>query len=208
MRPIAIIISLLLIGLFPSRTASQTGLPVHADVQPRPATYQPAPLYETATPNIAIPLQTEAQKDPTVGMRLGPSQSNKSRQQKKYDGHGGLPSPVTIGGSLALVIGVFLIVAYLMRRAAPRSGGALPHEVFEVFGRAPLAERQHVHLLRCGNKLLLVSVTPNGTETLTEITAAEEVERLSALCHQTKSGSSTANFRQVFQQLSRGGTDE
>ena len=202
MRPIAIIIPLLLIGLFPSRTASQTSLPVRADMQPRADAYQTAPLYEPAT------FEATAKTDPTTGMRLGPSQSKKGRQQKKSAGRGGLPSPITIGGSLALVIGVFLIVAFLMRRAAPRSGGALPHEVVEVLGRAPLAERQHVYLLRCGDKLLLVSVTPNGAETLTEITSAEEVERLSALCHQTKSGSSTANFRQVFQQLSWGGTDE
>lgn len=202
MRLIAIIMPLLLIGLFPSRTASQTRLPVRADVQPQATAYQMAPLYEPAT------VEATAKEDPTAGMRLGPSQSNKSPQQKKYDGRGGLPSLLTIGSSLALVIGVFLIVAFLMRRAAPRSSMALPNEVVEVLGRAPLAERQHVHLLRCGNKLLLVSVTPNGTETLTEITAAEEVERLSALCSQSKSGSSTANFRQVFQQLSWGNTDE
>ena len=51
-------------------------------------------------------------------------------------------------------------------------------------GRAPLAGRQHVHLLRCGSKLLLVSVTPGGAETLTEVTDPAEVDRLAGLCRQ------------------------
>ena len=106
------------------------------------------------------------------------------------------------------MIGIFLVVAFFIHRASPKAGGILPGEVVEVLGRAPLADRQYVHLLRCGNKLLLVSVTPNGTETLTEITATEEVERLSALCSSAKTGSSTADFRKVFQQLSWGNADE
>ncbi len=140
-------------------------------------------------------------------MKLGPSRSD-STEPKKINTSGGLPKLLTIGSSLAVVIGIFLIVAWLMRRATPRTNWALPDEVVEVLGRAPLAERQHVHLLRCGSKLLLVSVTPDGAETLTEITDDDEVERLSALCRQNKPGSSSAGFKQVFQQLSWGGTDE
>ena len=133
-------------------------------------------------------------------MKLGSSRKSKNKKQS-YDQHGGLPSLVTIAGSLALVVGLFLIVAFLVRRTTPPANAALPDEVVEVLGRAPLANRQHVHLLRCGNKLLLVCVTPNGTETLTEITDAAEVDRLAALCRQNNNGSATANFRQVFQQF-------
>ena len=134
-------------------------------------------------------------------MKLGASRKGKNKKQS-YDQHGGLPSLVTMGSSLALVIGLFLIVAFLMRRAKPSANAVLPDEVVEVLGRAPLANRQHVHLLRCGNKLLLVCVTPNGTETLTEITDPTEVDRLAALCRRNNNGSATANFRQVFQQFS------
>jgi flagellar biogenesis protein FliO len=76
----------------------------------------------------------------------------------------------------------------------------LPPEVFEVLGRAPLAARQQVHLLRCGRKLLLVSVTQAGTETLAEVTEPEEVDRLAGLCRQAHTQSATAAFRQVFGQ--------
>lgn len=114
---------------------------------------------------------------------------------------GGLPSVVTIGGSLAVVLGIFFFVAWLMRRVTPAQSSVLPAEVFEVLGRAPMANRQQVHLLRCGVKLLLVSVTPAGTETLTEITDAPEVDRLAGLCRQTKPGSATEAFRHVFEQF-------
>jgi flagellar protein FliO/FliZ len=118
---------------------------------------------------------------------------------------GGLPSLFTVGGSLAVVLGLFLLFAWAMRRA-PRGPVALPADVFAVLGRAPLAARQHVQLLRCGNKLLLVCVTQTGTETLTEVTDPEEVDRLAGLCHQAHPQSATAAFRQVFEQFAPGKT--
>ena len=203
MRPIAIIMPLLLLSIFPSQTASQTNVPVDGTARVREDAYRTAPLYN---PNASE--ETAAKNDPTTGLRLGASRNQKNAQQKQPTRRGGFSSIATIIGSLALVIGIFLVVAFLIHRASPKAGGVLPGEVVEVLGRAPLAERQNVHLLRCGNKLLLVSVTPNGAETLTEITASEEVQRLSALCSRDKAGSSTADFRRVFQQLSWGNADE
>lgn len=108
---------------------------------------------------------------------------------------------VTVIGSLAVVLGLFFVFAWALRRTAPRGSVALPSEVFEVLGRAPLAGRQEVHLVRCGAKLLLVSVTPAGAETLTEITEPAEVDRLAGLCQQVRPGSATATFREVLHQL-------
>jgi flagellar biogenesis protein FliO len=116
----------------------------------------------------------------------------------------GLTSVVTVAGSLAIVLGAFFLVAWGMRRAAPAGATALPNEVFEVLGRAPMAGRQQVHLLRCGRKLVLVSVTPTGAETLTEITDPVEVDRLAGLCRQAHPQSATAAFREVFGQLASG----
>ena len=109
---------------------------------------------------------------------------------------------VAVVGSLALVLGLFFVVAWMMRRTMPATRLVLPGEVLEVLGRAPLAGRQQVHLIRLGNKLVLVSVTPAGMEALSEVTDAEEVERLTGLCRQAQPNSSTAIFRQVLQQFS------
>ena len=116
---------------------------------------------------------------------------------------GGLQSVTTVGGSLAVVLGIFFLIVWLLRRASPGGLGILPAEAFEVLGRAPLANRQQVHLLRCGNKLLLVAVAGAGAgaKTLTEITDPAEVDRLAGLCRQARPGSPAATFRQVFRQV-------
>ena len=73
--------------------------------------------------------------------------------------------------------------------AAGASAGArhLPADVVSVLGRVPLAARQFAELLRVGNKLVLVSLTPTGAETLTEVTDPAEVDRLVGLCQQARS---------------------
>jgi flagellar biogenesis protein FliO len=114
---------------------------------------------------------------------------------------GGLPSLISIAGSTGLVLGIFFLLVWIVRRKTPQALVRLPGEAFEILGRAPLNGRQQVQLLRCGNRLLLVSVTPGGAETLTEITDSMEVDRLSGLCRQSQPGSSSAAFKQVFEQL-------
>jgi flagellar biogenesis protein FliO len=95
---------------------------------------------------------------------------------------------VTIAGSLALVLGIFFLIAWALRWASPRSMRTVPSEVLETLGRVRLDGRQQAHLLRLGNKLLLVSVSAAGAETLTEITDLLEVNRLVGLCRQRRSG--------------------
>jgi flagellar biogenesis protein FliO len=163
---------------------------------PPPANPKPsasATVAPTTTTAVAIqPAQAEAATPMVVG----------SHNDKSAPGKGSpLSAMITVGGSLAIVLGLFLVIAWAMRKAAPRGSLVLPKEVFAILGRAPLGARQQVQLLRCGNKLLLVSITPNGVETLTEITEPLEVDRIAGICQQSDPKSSTTSFRQVFQQL-------
>jgi flagellar biogenesis protein FliO len=112
-----------------------------------------------------------------------------------------LPSLATMLAALGLVLGLFLTTIWLLRRSMPAGPRMLPSEVVEVLGRVALAGRQHAHLVRCGNKLLLLSVAPAGVETLTEITDPLEVDRLAGLCQQSHPHSASTAFRQVFQQF-------
>jgi flagellar biogenesis protein FliO len=99
----------------------------------------------------------------------------------------GLPidSLVTTITALVLVIGLFLLCAWALRRGSRQLSGALPKDVVSVLGTTPLGGRQLAQLLRLGNKLVLVSVTTGGAETLAEVTDPAEVERLLGLCLQS-----------------------
>jgi flagellar biogenesis protein FliO len=91
---------------------------------------------------------------------------------------------------------LFLLVVWSVRRGMPKGAGVLPAEAVEVLGRAPIAGRQHVHLVRCGNKLVLLSANGASVETLTEISDPAEVERLQEICRQTTTPASA--FKQLF----------
>lgn len=176
-------------------TPSQTVDRIAADANRKSA---PDLSPSAAKGSVAVPLSP-----PRQGQNLPlPARNEKGNSRVS---HSGLNMLLTTGGALAFVIGLIFVVAWGFRRAAPRGAFLLPGEVVEVLGRAPLANRQMVHLLRCGNKLLLVSVTPTGADTLTEITDPMEVDRVAGLCRQAQPGSSTTAFRQMLQQFSHDG---
>jgi flagellar protein FliO/FliZ len=149
-------------------------------------------------PAAATPLAPTASSGVPSLTLAPPARGKSASAAKSYEGLGPL---ISTFGSLAAVVGLFLVIAWVLRRGGTRGSLILPGEVFEVLGRAPLTGRQQVHLLRCGSKLLLVSVTPGGAETLTEVTEPAEVDRLAGLCRQAHPNSATAAFRQVFQQF-------
>ena len=129
--------------------------------------------------------------------------SNRDETDKKPNT---LRTLVTVGGSLAVVLGVFFLVVWLFRRVSPGMTGTLPTEVIEVLGRTSLANHQ-AQLIRCGSKLLLVSFSAGNAggaaQTLTEITDPAEVDRLVRLCRQGRPSGSQAASRQGSQQAGR-----
>jgi flagellar biogenesis protein FliO len=96
---------------------------------------------------------------------------------------GGKDALVNAAASLGIVLALFLAVAWAARRGAPKGYALLPSEAVEVLGRATLVGRAQVHLVRCGNKIVLVHASAAGVETLTEITDPAEVDRLHSICH-------------------------
>ncbi|HEY4235574.1 MAG TPA: flagellar biosynthetic protein FliO [Lacipirellulaceae bacterium] len=118
----------------------------------------------------------------------------------------GLPleAMYTTGTALAIVVGLFLLCVWALRRGARKSTVMLSADVARVLGRVPLAARQFAELLHVGNKIVLISVTASGAELLTEISDPVEVDRLLGICKQKDGRSSTAEFDEMFRQL----TDE
>lgn len=126
-----------------------------------------------------------------------------SVQQPADSGKTTIPSAVNLllrlGGSLVLVVGVFLLLVWLFRQTMPHGFGGLPGEAFEVLGRAPLAYRQQACLVRCGEKVLLLGVSASTVNTLAEINDPAEVERLVQTCRGGRSGVAAA-FRRSDRQ--------
>jgi flagellar biogenesis protein FliO len=159
----------------------------------------PAPLSADALPD--TDRARPALKLSPPGTRANsPADSNRADGSRRITGFSVVRTTLT---ALAVTVGALLLLTLLLRRTLPAALRNLPPEVFEVLGRAQLAERQHVHLVRFGQRLLLVAVGPSGADTLSEINQLEEVQRLTAICAQRNPSSSTSSFRQIFDQFSR-----
>jgi flagellar protein FliO/FliZ len=168
----------------------EAGASNSAPPRPFPVKFQPAERQATAQGSVepdhsgnALKL-TPLSPDSRPGVRTGE-----------------IPSLVTAAASLGIVLGLFLLVVLVVRRGMPKNAALLPREAVQVLGRAPLAGKQQVHLVRCGNKILLLCISNTGVETLTEITDPVEVDRLAVICQQMRPHSVTSSFRQVFQQF-------
>ena len=109
--------------------------------------------------------------------------------------------------SLSIVLCFFLLVAWLIKKAQPTSFLKLPNDVVQVMGRTPMAPRQQMYVVRFGSKLLLISHQPGQTQTLGEITDADEVQRLAGLCEANHPGSISNSFRDVLKQVTLGKTE-
>jgi flagellar biogenesis protein FliO len=109
----------------------------------------------------------------------------------------------TAGAGLVLVVGLFLLCVSLMRRSGPSPTSPLPHDAVAVLGRIPLTPKQFAHLIQVGNKLVLVSITGDRTDTITEITEPAEVERLLVMCLKGSKQSSSADFQKLLAQMTK-----
>lgn len=114
-------------------------------------------------------------------------------------------SLTTAGTGLAIVLGLFLVCTWLVRHSGPKPTTPLPRDAVAVLGRTPLAGSHFAHLVQLGNKLVLVSVSPERVSTLAEVTDPHEVHRLLGLCLRNQKHSATAEFQHVLEQLAREG---
>ncbi len=114
-----------------------------------------------------------------------------------------IESFTTAGAGLAIVVGLFLVCMWLLRKSGPTPTSPLPKDAVSVLGRVPLAARNFAHLLQVGHKLVLVAITPEGVSPITEVTDPMEVQRLLGLCQQTKKHSTSAEFHDVLKNLTK-----
>jgi flagellar biogenesis protein FliO len=103
--------------------------------------------------------------------------------------------------ALIFVLGMFFLGIWALRRGGKKKSGTLPASVVKVLGRVTLAPKHDAELLRVGNKLVLVSLTPDGPKPITEVTDPADVDRLTGLCQQLDTKSSSREFETMFREL-------
>jgi len=106
--------------------------------------------------------------------------------------------------ALGVVIGLILLGKWGWTKLSgqvPASGGAGSRAV-ELLSRTAIAPKNHVLLLRVGQRVLVVSDSPTGMRTLTELAEPDEVADLLTTVTAQQSDSISNQFRQT---LSRAG---
>jgi flagellar biogenesis protein FliO len=92
------------------------------------------------------------------------------------------PDLKRIFGALAIVLGSYFALVWLLRFVSPTSNTQLPRDVLEVLGKTPFGNKQHLQLVRLGTKLLLLLETPDGIQPIAEVSDPLEAEHLVNLC--------------------------
>jgi flagellar biogenesis protein FliO len=84
--------------------------------------------------------------------------------------------------SLAIVLGVYFGLVFLVRSFTPASHQPLPSDVVQVLGRTPMSNKQTLQLVKLGNRVLLLLESAEGIQPIAEVSDAKEVEQLISLC--------------------------
>ncbi|HET6425017.1 MAG TPA: flagellar biosynthetic protein FliO [Planctomycetaceae bacterium] len=112
-----------------------------------------------------------------------------------------LPASTSVWGSLiglAVVAGGLLIASRWLRVHGPAGLRGLPNEAVEALGQRVLSRGVAVHLVRCGSRMLVLGVGPDGVRTLSEITDPVEVDLLAGACRRRDETVNGASFSQLF----------
>ncbi|GEM_PF-7063227 len=192
------------------QAASRGGTGEAAQPHPHASPYSPSARGTDSTGGETVRLSEDvtrgagdgAEKAPAASLdqqlRLPPSTANQGTKGRSAAVNFG-PITTTIS-ALAIVLGIFLVFAWLMRRGVGKGMAGIPSEMVEVLGQIPLNGRQRLCVIRFGRKLVLACVSVDGAETLAELTEATEVEELLAVWQRSSPTSASHAFRKVFAQ--------
>ena len=103
--------------------------------------------------------------------------SKREISTEKYEFNYDLKESLGDSGIKVLIcVGIFLIgLIALTRKKTERR---IPVEAVEVLGTIPIGGRQNIQLIRFGQKLVLIEMSPNGLKPISEITDPMEVNQM------------------------------
>lgn len=106
----------------------------------------------------------------------------------------------TTAVTLVIVLGCLAAVLVVLRRHGPPPIRPLPSDVVEILGRRVLEPRISLQLVRVGTRVLVLSVSPDGVRTLSEINDPIEINLLAGACRRGEASTLTSSFRNLFEQ--------
>jgi flagellar biogenesis protein FliO len=177
-RRLAISACALTVLTIPSLASDESLVPPSSAISVPPSvTLQPAVSdIDPLTPSGSLPLRRGSQPG---------SRSSESSHVSESIWNTAIVLGVICAGLVAVSIG--------LRRRRRSSGGRLPVEAVEVLGRTAIDGRHAISLVRCGSRVLVLSVdATEGLSTLAEISDPDEVNLLTDLCRLPEGGVAAA----------------
>lgn len=105
---------------------------------------------------------------------------------------------ITTAIGLAVVLAVIFTAGRALRAFVPGLGAEDPSGPIHVLHRTFITPKQSACLIRCGDRLLLVGLSGDRMQTLTEITDPKEIDFLKGACMQVRPRSTTRAFRDLL----------
>jgi len=129
----------------------------------------------------------------SAAVRL-PPRSNTSEtatpsSRKTVSSNGGMWTTVI---ALVAIVGSLSLIGYCLKPYVGTARG-LPIDAVEILGRRSIDQKVAIHLVRCGNRVLVLGVSAEGARTLSEITEPAEVQQLISACQAPRDGKSFAS---------------
>lgn len=186
------------------RNVSQPGVATDIRTAPSPSSTRSSPDRSTSKAG------NEESKATEAPLPITRPRARTEGTSKAESAGGGASRPFATWTVICFITAGACAIVWLTRRGNSASRGQLPGEAFSLLGRAQVSPRLEVHLIRVGNKLVLVGTTTQSHQTLCEITDRDEVERIITACGDESGSSIAANMRRALAQLDRstGSTSE
>jgi len=91
-----------------------------------------------------------------------------------------------------VVLGLIAMATRWLKRVAPARFQGLPDDAVQWLGKKVIGNNEVIHLVRVGERVLVLGSGPDGLRTLSEVTDETEVARLELLARSTRPGSTSS----------------
>ena len=147
---------------------------------PQPAASQMHALNGQASSASAMSASLEVKQSRT------PLPPPSSEQKEAESGSMTLGTLLSVFSSLSVVVGLFLGLAWVLRRTGVGGNQSLPNEVLQVLGRTNVGPKHQMLLVQFGPKLVLASLHQGEMRVLSEVSEPAQVQSMLSECGAVK----------------------